>query len=80
MVITSPPTAIHERHANTELVPETEMEKYGWDGLEFDHTQPSPLIWERDMHFVSKMFQENWTPERTWSRAWDVGQDLRKCI
>ena len=52
-------------------------EKYGWNGLAFDPTKESPLFWERDMHFVSKMFHEDWKGERMWSRAIDHGQTLK---
>ncbi|KAH8204726.1 hypothetical protein TruAng_001060 [Truncatella angustata] len=54
----------------------TDAEKKGWEGLYFDRTQPSPLIWERDMHFVSQMFKDDWSAQKTWSRAWDFGQEL----
>ncbi|KAK6081191.1 hypothetical protein SCUP234_04844 [Seiridium cupressi] len=57
---------------------ETPTEKEGWDKLVFDPEQPSPLIWERDLHFVSQMFDDNWSPKRTWSRDWDYGQDLKR--
>ncbi|KAI1849908.1 hypothetical protein JX265_013495 [Neoarthrinium moseri] len=52
-----------------ESVPETDAERYGWDGLIIDHKYP--LIWERDLHFVSQMFKKDWAPEDTWRRSMD---------
>ncbi|KAF7538157.1 hypothetical protein G7054_g3141 [Neopestalotiopsis clavispora] len=67
----------HAQLCRNNTVPETMSEKYGWNGLAFDPTKESPLFWERDMHFVSKMFHEDWKGERMWSRAIDHGQTLK---
>jgi hypothetical protein len=44
----------------------TDSERMGWDGLEFDPNEKNPLLWERDLHFVSQMFKEKWGPAATW--------------
>ncbi|KAH8652072.1 hypothetical protein BX600DRAFT_516155 [Xylariales sp. PMI_506] len=47
------------------IVPETPKERSGLDGVA---TNEYPLIWERDLHFVSQMFKEDWQPTDTWHR------------
>lgn len=36
---------------------------------EYDRFRPEPgrpFIWERDLHFVSQMFKDEWQPKETW--------------
>lgn len=54
----------------------TPSEETGWPGLYFDPNEPNPLIWERDLHFVSQMFHD-WECGPLWSRAIDHGQPLK---
>lgn len=56
----------------------TKTEQEGWPGLIFDKGKPNPLIWERDLHFISQMFDDKWKAGPTWSRAWDYGQPLEE--
>ncbi|KAI0140309.1 hypothetical protein BJ166DRAFT_598133 [Pestalotiopsis sp. NC0098] len=61
---------------NAKTVPMTPSEETGWPGLYFDPNEPNPLIWERDLHFVSQMFHD-WECGPLWSRAIDHGQPLK---
>ncbi|ETS76888.1 hypothetical protein PFICI_10762 [Pestalotiopsis fici W106-1] len=67
----------HAKESSNGTVPETRAERKGWNGLVFNPQEKSPLIWERDMHFVSQMFNDDWQHSRVWSRAIDHGQPQR---
>lgn len=43
---------------------------------EYDRFRPEPgrpFVWERDLHFVSQMFKDEWQPEKTWApeKTWE---------
>lgn len=44
---------------------------------EYDRFRPErgrPFVWERDLHFVSQMFKDEWQPEKTWVREETCGR------
>ncbi|KAI0123986.1 hypothetical protein BJ170DRAFT_68509 [Xylariales sp. AK1849] len=56
------------------FVPETDYERAGLKdegdvkGYVKDYAEMYPLLWERDLYFVSQMFMDDWRPADTWRR------------